>query len=60
MAKKKVKNKVPSKVWKKYKLQGNKLIRSKTCPKCGTGYFLADHKDRFYCGHCHYLEMKSK
>ncbi len=60
MAKKKVKNKVPSKVWKKYKLQGNKLIRSKTCPKCGTGYFLAEHKDRFYCGHCHYLEMKSK
>lgn len=60
MAKKKVKNKVPSKVWKKYKLQGNKLIRSKTCPKCGTGYFLAEHTDRFYCGHCHYLEMKSK
>jgi len=60
MAKKKVKNKKPSEVWKKYKMQGDKVIRSKTCPKCGLGYFLAEHKDRFYCGHCHYLEMKSK
>ena len=60
MAKKKVKNKTPSKVWKKYKISGDKLIRSKLCPKCGAGYFLAEHKNRFYCGHCNYLEMKSK
>ena len=60
MAKKKVKNKVPSKVWKKYKVHDNKLTRSKSCPKCGAGYFLADHKNRYYCGHCHYLEMKGK
>lgn len=60
MAKKKVKNKKPSQVWKKYKLQGNKAMKSKTCPKCGAGCFLADHKDRWYCGHCHYVEIKSK
>ncbi|AJF62937.1 MAG: 30S ribosomal protein S27ae [archaeon GW2011_AR20] len=60
MAKKKVKNKNPSKIWKKYKLQGDKLTRSRLCPKCGAGYFLGEHKDRFYCGHCHYVEIKPK
>jgi len=60
MAKEKVKNKKPSMLWKKYKIQGDKLIRSKSCPKCGVTNFLAEHKDRFYCGHCHYLEMKPK
>ncbi len=53
--KKDVKNKVPSKRWEKYK-QGNK----KFCPKCGPGIFLGEHKDRFYCGKCHYVEYKSK
>jgi len=60
MAKKKVKNKRPSTVWKKYKVEGNKLIRAKYCPKCGPGYFLADMKDRYYCGKCKYLEVKPK
>jgi len=60
MAKKKIKNKKPSQLWKKYKVQGNKIARSKICPKCGSSYFLAEHKDRLCCGHCHYLEMKSK
>ncbi|MBI2105250.1 30S ribosomal protein S27ae [Candidatus Woesearchaeota archaeon] len=60
MAKKKIKNKIPSKVWEKYKVEGNKLTKAKNCPKCGPGYFLADMKDRFYCGHCHYLETKKK
>ena len=30
------------------------------CPRCGTGFFLAEHKDRFYCGYCHYTEWKVK
>jgi|TARA_B100001971_G_C18233706_1_gene565652 small subunit ribosomal protein S27Ae len=60
MAKKKVKNKVPSKVWTKYKLEGDTLIKSKNCPRCGPGYFLAEHSDRLYCGKCKYVEMKSK
>ena len=58
MAKKKVVNRQQSEVWKKYKVEGNKLVRDKCCPKCGPGYFLAEHKDRFVCGHCGYVESK--
>lgn len=57
MAKKQVKNKRPSKPWTKYKLENNKLKRSAECPKCGPGYFLGLHKDRKYCGKCHYMEV---
>ncbi len=60
MAKKKVKNKISSKKYKKYKLESGKLKRSKFCPKCGPSFFLAEHKDRLYCGFCHYTEFASK
>ena len=23
-----------------------------SCERCGPGYFMADHGDRFTCGHC--------
>ena len=29
-----------------------------TCPRCGTGVFLADHKNRLSCGKCGYAEFK--
>lgn len=59
MAKKKqVKNKNPSKKWTKFKLLDGKVTRARNCPKCGPGIFFAEHKDRLYCGHCHYLEVK--
>ena len=58
MAKKKVKNKKPSKKYKKYMVSGNRVERKQSCPKCGPEVFLADHKDRVYCGHCHYTVMK--
>jgi small subunit ribosomal protein S27Ae len=32
--------------------------KKRFCPKCGTGVHLAEHKDRFSCGRCGYLEMK--
>ena len=54
----KPKNKVPSQKWKKYKVEGDKLTRARSCPKCGNGTFLGDHKDRVFCGTCHYVEMK--
>ena len=57
---KKSKNKKPSERWKKYKLEGKKIIRQKTCPKCGPAIFLAVNKDRLYCGSCHYTEFSSK
>ncbi|MEK6835738.1 MAG: 30S ribosomal protein S27ae [Nanoarchaeota archaeon] len=60
MVKRKVKNKKPSQRWKKYKLQSGKLIRERTCPKCGPGIFLGVHKDRYYCGNCHYVEIIKK
>ena len=34
-------------------------LKKKTCPKCGNGVFMAAHKDRDYCGKCHYMEKKS-
>lgn len=41
--------------YKFYKVEGDKASRTlKTCPRCGPGTFMAKHKDREYCGRCHY------
>jgi len=56
--KKKVKNKIPSQRYKKYRTEEGKLKRGKVCPKCGPGFFLAEHKDRLTCGQCRYCEFK--
>jgi len=32
----------------------------KSCPKCGPGVFMAEHKDRTSCGKCGYTEFKKK
>ena len=46
---------------KYYKIEGDKLERThRTCPKCGTGFFLADHYDRMVCGKCAYTVFKRK
>jgi ribosomal protein S27AE len=57
--KKKHKNKPTSKKYTKYKIEGDKIIREKSCPRCGPGVFLAKSKsgDRFYCGKCHFTEF---
>jgi len=56
MAKEKSKS---SQKWKKYEVKGNQLIRKgKTCPKCGPGVWLGEHKDRLSCGKCNYTEFK--
>lgn len=60
MAKKKVKNKVPSKRYEKYKIEGKTIKRALSCPKCGPGIFLAEHKDRQTCGKCSYTVFKDK
>lgn len=42
-----------------YEAKGAELKRkNKSCPKCGPGYFLAEHKNRISCGKCGYTEMK--
>jgi len=55
--KKKPKNKAPSKKFSKYKLEGSKLVRERSCPKCGPGMFLGKHKGRLHCGKCGYVEI---
>ncbi len=48
-------------VWKLYKADGETLARlRKECPRCGKGYFMAEHKDRLSCGHCGFTNFKNK
>ena len=28
------------------------------CERCGLGYFMADHGDRYSCGHCGFTRYK--
>jgi small subunit ribosomal protein S27Ae len=58
--KKPIKNKPTSKKYSKYKIEGDKITRSKSCPRCGAGVFLMEAKNRLYCGKCHYTEFISK
>ncbi|MGC8569224.1 MAG: 30S ribosomal protein S27ae [Nitrososphaeria archaeon] len=45
-------------IWKLYQVEGAVLKRiNRFCPKCGTGTFMAKHKDRWYCGRCGYTEF---
>ncbi|MGB9636288.1 MAG: 30S ribosomal protein S27ae [Thermoplasmata archaeon] len=42
-----------------YEISGDTLVRKKKCcPKCGPGYFLGEHENRFSCGRCGYTEFK--
>ena len=46
---------------KYFNIEGDKLVRThRTCPKCGIGFFLADHYDRWSCGKCGYTIFKRK
>ena len=48
--KRKKKNKPTSKKYTKYKIEGDKIIREKSCPRCGPGIFLMKASNRLYCG----------
>jgi small subunit ribosomal protein S27Ae len=44
-----------------YKIEGEKVSRLRpTCERCGPGYFMADHKDRYTCGHCGFTRYKTR
>jgi small subunit ribosomal protein S27Ae len=44
-----------------YKVEGDKVTRARpTCERCGTGYFMAEHHDRFTCGHCGFTRYRQK
>jgi ubiquitin-small subunit ribosomal protein S27Ae len=54
------KNKPTSKKYTKYKVEGDKVVRQSSCPRCGPGIFLMKTANRVYCGNCHYTEFTSK
>ena len=58
--KKEHKNKAVSKKYTKYKIEGDKVVREKSCPRCGPGVFLSGGLGRLYCGKCHFTEFGKK
>jgi len=53
--------KAPRGVWNIFEIKGDKLERkNKACPKCGEGFFMAQHANRSYCGGCGYTEFQKK
>jgi len=61
MAKPEKKQKADKKISRFYKVSGDKVERSgKPCDRCGSGTFMADHKDRWYCGKCQLTVWKKK
>jgi len=42
-----------------YKTENDQITRLRpTCERCGPGYFMADHGDRYTCGHCGFTRYK--
>jgi len=38
-----------------YEIKDNQAVRKrKSCPRCGDGTWLSEHKNRSYCGRCGY------
>lgn len=46
-----------SKKYKMYKIDGDKVVRARSCPRCGPGVFLMKASNRSYCGRCRYTEF---
>ena len=44
-----------------YQIEEKTLKRLRpSCERCGRGYFMADHGDRFTCGHCGLTRYKQQ
>ena len=44
-----------------YKIEEGGLKRLRpSCERCGPGYFMADHGDRYTCGHCGLTRYKQQ
>jgi len=44
-----------------YRIEGDKLERRiPFCNRCGKGYFMADHGNRYACGRCGFTVFKSR
>jgi len=47
------------KIFTLYKIENDKVSHVRpTCERCGTGYFMADHGNRWACGHCGFTRYK--
>ena len=56
-----VKKRKKRKIFSYYKIENGKLKRLLPfCERCGPGYFMADHGDRYSCGHCGLTKYKPK
>lgn len=43
-----------------YSIGGEKIKRLLPfCERCGPGFFMANHKDRYTCGHCGFTRYKT-
>ncbi|MBM3292452.1 30S ribosomal protein S27ae [Candidatus Bathyarchaeota archaeon] len=46
---------------KQYQIKDGKIERKRPfCNRCGRGYFMADHGNRYTCGNCGFTIFKSK
>lgn len=53
------KKKARKKISALYKIEGENLQRLLPfCERCGAGYFMADHGNRYACGHCGFTRYK--
>jgi small subunit ribosomal protein S27Ae len=53
------KKKEDKKIFTLYKVEGDKVSRLRPiCERCGPGYFMADHGNRYTCGHCGFTRYK--
>jgi small subunit ribosomal protein S27Ae len=53
------KRRIDKKIHTYYKLGDQGLARLRPfCERCGQGFFMADHGDRFTCGHCGFSRYK--
>jgi small subunit ribosomal protein S27Ae len=61
MADAKKQSKKEKKIHTLYTIKGDTVERKRRfCPKCGPGFFMAQHKDRVVCGKCGYMEKSAK
>jgi small subunit ribosomal protein S27Ae len=57
--KKEKKKRKEKKVYSLYKIEKDKVSRLLPfCERCGQGYFMADHGNRYTCGHCGFTRYK--
>jgi small subunit ribosomal protein S27Ae len=53
------KKKASKKIFTFYKMEQKGITRLRPfCERCGPGYFMANHTDRYTCGHCGFTRYK--